>query len=101
VAFDVFEAAGGTYPERTPAMALASTIFWAKVVEQQARMMRVDGTLTSRTERAALGRSLFVEPGGMLTLARHYADYFRPGFHPRDIDSDAALAAWQATQPAT
>lgn len=99
VAFDVFESAGGTYPERAAMMALASVIFWAKVVEQQARMMRVDGTLTSAEEWAALGRYLFVEPGGMLTLARHYADYFRPGFHPRDIDSDAALAAWQATQP--
>lgn len=100
VAFDVFEAAGGTYPERAAMMALASVIFWAKVVEQQARMMRVDGTLASAEEWAALGRFLFVEPGGMLTLARHYADYFRPGFHPRDIDSDAALAAWQATQTA-
>lgn len=100
VAYDVFEAAGGTYPERAAAMALASAVFWAKVLEQQCRMMRVDGALTSPGEWAALGRYLFVEPGGMLTLARHYLSYYRPGFHPRDIDTDAALAAWQAAQPA-
>ncbi len=96
VAYDVFEAAGGTYPERAAAMVLASSVFWAKVIEQQVRMMRVDGVHLSAEEWAALGRYLFVEPGGMLTLARHYLAYYRPGFHPRDIDTDASLAAWQA-----
>ena len=95
VAFDVFVAAGGTYAERAGIMALASLIFWAKVFEHQARMMKVDGTLFSAGEGAALGRFLFVEPGGMGTLARHYLSYYRPGFHPDDIDSAPVIEAWK------
>lgn len=96
VAYDVFVAAGGTYPERVVVMALATVIFWAKVVEHQARMMAVDGTALSPAEWAALGRFLFVEPGGMLGLARDYLAWYRPGFHPNDLGGDAALDAWRA-----
>ena len=98
VAFDVFLAAGGTYPERVGIMALATVIFWAKVLEHQCRMMAVDGTLADAGEWAALGRFLFVEPGGMLGLGRHYLAYYRPGFHPDDIDGHAALDAWRRAQ---
>jgi predicted metal-dependent hydrolase len=52
VAFDVFVAAGGTYAERVAAMVGATLIFWAKVLEHQARMMRADGTLGSLREWA-------------------------------------------------
>jgi predicted metal-dependent hydrolase len=75
-------------------MLLASVIFWAKVVEHQARLMRADGTLRSPAEWAALVRFLFVEPGGMGRLLREYLAYFRPDFHPGDIDSGALVDAW-------
>jgi len=95
VAFDVFVAAGGTYAERAITMAFASVIFWAKVLEHQARMMSTDGTLWSASEWIALGRFLFVELGGMGKLLRRYLAYYRVDFHPNDIDSRGALEAWK------
>lgn len=95
VAFDVYRAAGGTEPERVAIMAAASLIFWAKLIEHQARMMAVDGTAGSLAEWAALGRYLFIDPGPMAKLVPYYLRYYRPGFHPRDIDSNALIEAWK------
>lgn len=95
VAYDVFVAAGGTYVERVGIMVLASAVFWAKVFEHQVRMMKVDGTLLSAGEWKRLVRFLFVEPGGMGGVVRRYFAYYRPGFHPDDIDSDALLEEWK------
>ncbi len=95
VAFDVFQAVGGTYRERTTVMALVTVIFWIRVLEHQARMMDVDGTLWSPTEWAKLASFLFVEPGGMGSVMRLYFEYFRPDFHPDDIDSNPLVAAWE------
>ncbi len=95
VAFEVFLAAGGGYGERVMAMIGATVIFWAKVIEHQIRMMQADGTATSLAEWRALARFLFVEPGGMGALVGHYLKYFRPGFHPSQIDSSGLLEAWK------
>lgn len=96
VAYDVFLAAGGTYPERAIVMLVASAIFWAKVLEQQARFMAADGDLVSAEEWAALIRYLFVDPGGMGEMWRLWLAWFRPGFHPSEIDSGPELRAWIA-----
>jgi predicted metal-dependent hydrolase len=100
VAYDVYEAVGGTYNERVLIMLATTVVFWGKVLEQQARMMKVDGTASSPREWAELVRFLFVEPGGMFGVARHYFDYFRPDFHPDDIDSAALTEAWKETYAA-
>jgi predicted metal-dependent hydrolase len=102
VAYDVYLAAGGNYFERAAVMVFASTIFWFKILEQQARMMHADGMLFSWREWLSLGRFLFVSPGGMRRVAKLYFHYFRPSFHPRDIDASELLEAWQrryATSP--
>jgi hypothetical protein len=95
VAFDVFKAAGGTYPERVWTMIGATLIFWAKVLEHQARMMKADGLLFSFKEWRALGRFLFVSPGGLGRLVPTYFSYYRPSFHPWDHDNTAMLEAWK------
>jgi predicted metal-dependent hydrolase len=95
VAYDVFLAAGGTYPERFGTMVAASVIFWAKVLEHQVRMMRVDGTATSFAEWKALVTWLFIEPGPMARMIPLYFQYYRPSFHPDDIDATALLEAWK------
>lgn len=95
VAFDVFKAAGGTYLERALTMIGATVIFWAKVVEHQARMMAHDGTVFSPREWYALVRFLYIEPGGFLRLVPLYLSYFRPSFHPWDHDNRALLEAWK------
>jgi len=95
VAFDLFVAAGGTYAERVVAMLGATLVFWTKIVEHQARMMRADGTARSLREWTALGRFLFVTPGGLRRIVPAYLRYYVPGFHPRDVDSDALVERWR------
>ena len=95
LAYDVYLAAGGEYPRRVLAMVGATAIFWTKVIEQQVKMMRTDGIAGSFAEWRALGRFLFVEPGGMLPVLRHYFEYYRPDFHPLDIDCTELLEAWR------
>ncbi|KAF0162631.1 MAG: metal-dependent hydrolase, partial [Caulobacteraceae bacterium] len=100
VAYDLYVASGGNWPERSLVMAVATVIFWSKVVEHQARMMATDGTATSPREWAALLKFLFIEPGGMFGLARRYLDFYRPGFHPGKLDDGAVLAKWEAATSA-
>lgn len=95
VAFDVYRAAGGTYLERVTVMVGATMIFWAKVVEQQIRMMAADGLASSVSEWASLFRFLFVQPGGLLRIVPLYFQYYRPSFHPWDHDNRALLDAWR------
>ncbi len=98
VAFDIFKAVGGTYRERTTVMLVVTLVFWARVIEQQTRMMHVDGTASSPDEWVSLFRFLFVEPGGMGRVFLKYFDYFRPDFHPSDVDSNALVIKWQQAQ---
>lgn len=95
VAFDIFKASGGTYPERVAAMVVATLIFWFKVAEQQARMMHANGTLWSLREWYSVVHFLFVEPGGMGETIPMYFDYYRPGFHPWQHDNQHLLDAWK------
>ncbi len=95
VPFDVFRAAGGTELERMGMMLVTAAVFWAKVAEHQVVMMRADGCLGSAKEWANLFRFLFVDPGSMWKLIGAWAKWFRPGFHPLDIDDGALLEAWR------
>ncbi len=95
VAFDVYLASGGSYARRVVAMLGATVIFWSKVIDHQVQLMRTDGISDSFEEWRALGRFLFVDPGGMLPLFGRYLEYFRPAFHPSDIDTTALLDDWR------
>jgi predicted metal-dependent hydrolase len=98
VAYDVYLAAGGTYSERVWVMVIVTLMFWAKVLKHQVLMTRVDGTWLSPREWGALARWLFVSPGAMTRLIPLYLQYYRPGFHPNDIDSSGVLDAWRREQ---
>jgi hypothetical protein len=96
LAYDVYLAAGGNDVERVAIMAAATVIFWALVLEHQARFMARDGILSSPREWGALGWFLFGDPGGLRKLIPHYLRYYKPGFHPRDIDDAGLLETWRA-----
>lgn len=100
VAHDLFVAAGGSWLERVLAMGLATVIFWAKVGEQQVRMMRAAGLAGSPSAWAGLARFLFVTPGNLRYLPLALLDYLRPGFHPDDTDAEALIAAWREADAA-
>ncbi len=96
VAYDVYRAAKGPYLERVSVMVAATVIFWAKVIEHQVRMMAADGKVASVREWAALLHFLFVRPGTLRRMMWPYLAYYRPSFHPNDIDATVILARWKA-----
>ncbi len=98
VAFDVYQRAGGGYAERCAVMGVTAVTFWARVMMHQVALMRADGIALSAREWASLMRFLWVRPGGMLQVVRMSLEYFRPGFHPSQLDSDGLLAAWRAAE---
>jgi predicted metal-dependent hydrolase len=95
VAFDVFKAAGGNYLERVLTMLGTTLIFWAKVAEQQVRMMHHDRILWSLREWYALLKFIVWKPGGLFPLLPTYFSYFRPSFHPWDHDNRELLYKWR------
>jgi predicted metal-dependent hydrolase len=95
VAFDVYRAAGGAYLERVLAMWVTTLVFWCHVGVQQIRLMRADGCLLHPREWGSLLKFLFIHPGGMLQLWLHWTAYFRPRFHPSDLDSRGLVEAWE------
>lgn len=97
VAYDVYLAAGGNYPERVFVMLMATVIFWAKVIEHQARFMHADGDLFSWEEHAALQRFLWRDPGAFPRMWRLWLAWLDPSFHPNDLDATEALEAWRAS----
>jgi hypothetical protein len=94
-AYDVYRLTSGTYLERAMVMLVTTVMFWGRVIEQQVRLMRHDGILFSSREWLALIRFLFFDPGGMFQLMRLYAHYYRPSFHPWDLDNRALLEQWK------
>lgn len=102
VAFDVFTSTGGTYAQRVIGMLLVTVFFWAKMFEHQVRMMYAAKLLWSPRAWSALLPMLFTKPGIVFKLALPYLAYFRPSFHPRELDCSALLDRWKAdfeTQP--
>jgi predicted metal-dependent hydrolase len=95
VAFDVYQAAGGSYSVRVVTMFITTVIFLAYVVLQQIRMMWVDGCLFSLREWQQLGRFMFVDPGTMRGILPLYFVYYRRSFHPWDHDNQALLDRWK------
>lgn len=95
VAFDVYQAAGGTYAERCMIMVAATVVFWAKVAEHQVRMMRADGTVWSADEWSGLLKYLFVAPGGLQKLFPAWLSFFSPRFHPWQHDNRSLLERWK------
>ncbi len=95
VAYDVYQRAGGNYFERCGVMIVATIVFWAKVFEHQVRLMHRDGILWSPREWARLAKFVFWSPGWAVKLAPMYLQYFKPGFHPWDLDNRDLLDDWK------
>jgi predicted metal-dependent hydrolase len=95
VAFDVYKAIGGRYLPRILVMLGTTLFFWLKMVEHQVRMMHADGCLFSGKEWAALARFAFKEPGVFPLLWRAYFAYFKPSFHPHQLDCSRLLSEWR------
>jgi hypothetical protein len=96
VAFDVYRAAGGTERMRIVLMAIVTVTFLSRVARRHRRLLREEGLFSDR--RARLRSALrFFGPRGVLSGALpDYLAYYRPGFHPSQIDDAALLAEGRA-----
>lgn len=95
VAWDVYEQTGGGYVMRTATMALTTTILGAVMAYSTARLMHADGKLLNVRDNVKGMRALFGRRGRMTRLLPKYLDFFRPGFHPNDHDTNALVTEWR------
>jgi predicted metal-dependent hydrolase len=91
----VYRAIGGSYWARVLVMAGTTLFFWLKMMEHQVRMMHADGCLFSLREWGFLLRFAFVTPGVFPLLWRTYFAYYRPSFHPHQVECSDLLEAWR------
>lgn len=99
VAFDLYQAVGGTWFTRARAMVVVSLLFWTLVMLQQLVFMAKRGALFSPREHWRLFRFTFLEPGMLRSLVRPYLAYFRRDFHPAHRGGFELIEAWKKTLP--
>jgi hypothetical protein len=95
VAYDVYEAVGGTYPRRVALMLVTTAIFFGEVANVHVRFLRAGGELWNVRGWLRAMSYFWVRPGLFRKLVPAYLDYFRPGFHPDDRDTASLLATWR------
>ncbi len=90
VCYDAYQALyKNAYGTRTSAMVIAMVILAAVVADQQVRLMKQDGQLFNLKSWASGMWNLFGYKGFVSEQLPELLDYFRPGFHPKDHDSEA------------
>ncbi len=77
------------YGTRAGAMVAAMVILAAVVADQQVRLMKQDGQLFNFKSWALGLNGLFGRKGFITQVIPELFDYFRPGFHPEDYDTEA------------
>ena len=104
VAFDVYRAAmKGPFREvrRMAVMLTTTPVFFGFLFKHIVALMKAQGLVLNPIAWAKLGWYVFGNPGIMRRIIVPWAKYFKPGFHPNDIDDSRALnrtralvAAW-------
>jgi len=91
IPYDIYHAVGGHYLERIFCMLTASVVYRAYSLLHLWCFMWIDGVLFSPRAWRAL-RAGIVAMGGRRALWRDYLAYYKPGFHPRQLDDRPELA---------
>jgi len=95
VAFDVYEAMGGTYLHRMAIMLLTTAFFFGETANVHVRFLRAEGQLWNARGWLGAVNYFWGRPGLLRKLVPAYLDYFRPGFHPDDRDTTSLLEGWR------
>ena len=99
VAFDVYEAVGGNYFERSLVMLWATLSIVFGMFRVIWHLLGKDGQRFSATAWREILSFLFVSPGAFTRALPAYLTYFRPGFHPWDHDDRHLLERWRRAYP--
>lgn len=95
VAFDVYEAVGGSYTERALVMFPTTIILAFMFLWFHSRLLTHDKRLFSFKKNWA-GTKHFWGRGGMFQgIVPQLLDFFKPDFHPKQHDTDELLDLWR------
>jgi uncharacterized protein len=95
VAYDVYEAVGGTYRTRVIQMALATFGIMVFVGRAHLAMLAERGLLSDLPLLARTVDTLWLRGGLFRKLVPRYLAYFRRGFHPSQIETRALVEGWR------
>lgn len=98
VAYDVYQAAVGSYWLRVITMLNITVLFCLRTSIIQAIFLWKDGQLFNPKVWWKGFQFYFLKPGLVPTIFRDYLDYFRRDFHPWDHDNRELLGKWEAEQ---
>ena len=90
VAFDLYQALGGDHEWRIKWMRRVTMIFLVDTLRQTVGNLRRDGTLWRWGTWKSAGSYLFGRRGLVRLTYRPWREYFRPDFHPSQLDSQAS-----------
>jgi predicted metal-dependent hydrolase len=96
VAFDAYQAIGGTYPVRVLVMAQVTARFLLNSLRFQIELVRADGQLTNVRGMAGFLWRFFGPRGHLTAILPAYLDYYRPNFHPWQQDNRSTVARLKA-----
>lgn len=95
VAFDVYQAVGGTYWLRVWAMMMSTLLLFSKTLYYQGKLLQKDGQLTNWSAGMRALRECFGAGGFFTVLRGRYLDFFRRNFHPSQHNDQQLVDAWQ------
>ena len=99
VAYDVFEGVFGkgakAYGLRTATLVLAMLVLFTTQSYFLARLLKADNKLNLKELKMVYTYGYSVKKGVITGMAKEMLAYFRPGFHPNDLDTNALLDHWR------
>ena len=96
VCYDVYQKVYGGYFTRTLVMLLTTVMFLGVIGWFQVHLLRKDGQLFNWRSWGFGLKKLFGPRNGFFTkLIGPYLDYYRPGFHPKDHDTEKLENRWR------
>ena len=96
VAFDVYQAMGGSYWLRVHAMLRVTAIFIPRIHQLQIALLLEDPTPISLRDLLHCVKYLYGSGGMIRDILPGYLRYFRRDFHPWQDDNSQLLSVWQA-----
>ena len=99
VAFDVYRATGGSYWTRIGMMLYITGYFIFETDRNFFHFLFRDKLLFSLRTWWSFLRWGFIKPGFLRRVIPLYFQYFRPNFHPWNLDNARLVAAWKAEHP--
>ena len=96
VAFDVYEAVGGTLKERRRVLIFGAIFFLQGTFRVQRLMLKHDGKLWDLREWLRGLNFLFIKPGVLRRIFFPYFRFLRKDFHPWEKDNRNLIDEWEA-----